>query len=253
MPTTLQARNWMERWDQQQEFYIADREERFAVIADVVTAVVRRPDPLIVDLGAGPGSLSVRLLDRIPAASVVAVDADPLLLGLARAAYGDRAGLRIVSHDLRTTGWVSALALPRPADAVVSTTALHWLTRPQLAEVYRDCGELLQAGGVLVNGEHLAEASHRPRLGRLTRRIAAARAARVGANHTEDWDAWWDAVGSAPELAELISERGAHPLDHSVTDVPTLDDHIALLRQARFAEVGTVWQHGDDRVLVALR
>jgi len=253
MPTTVQARNWLARWDEQQEFYIADREERFEVIADVVRAVVDRPDPLIVDIGAGPGSLSVRLLDRIPAAHVVAIDADPLLLGLADAAYGDRAGLRIVSHDLRTTGWVSALALPRPADAVVSTTALHWLTRPQLTEVYRDCGELLHAGGVLVNGDHLAEAPHRPRLDQLTRRIAEARAARVGANHTEDWDAWWDAVGSAPELAELISQCGARPISHSAPDVSTLDDHIAFLQQARFVEVGTVWQHGNDRVLVALR
>lgn len=60
-------------------------------------------------------------------------------------------------------------------------------------------------------------------------------------------------MGSAPELADLISQRGARPLEHSVPDVPTLDDHIALLQQARFAEVGPVWQHGDDRVLVALR
>ena len=26
-----------------------------------------------------------------------------------------------------------------------------------------------------------------------------------------------------------------------------------LVRRAGFAEVGTVWQHGDDRVLVAVR
>lgn len=253
MPTTTQARNWMDRWDRQQEFYIADREERFAVIADVVAAVAGRPDPLILDLGAGPGSLSVRLLDRLPTASVVAVDADPLLLGLAGAAYGDRAGLRIASHDLRTTGWAAALALPRPADAVVSTTALHWLTRPQLAAVYRDCAALLRAGGALVNGDHLAEAAGRPRLTQLTRQIAEARAARVGVNPSEDWESWWQAVGSAPELAELVSERGARPIEHSVPNVPTLDDHILLLQQAGFAEVGPVWQHGDDRVLVALR
>jgi len=129
MPTMQDARRWLERWDRQQEYYMADREERFAVVADVVIGAIQRPDPLIVDLGAGPGSLSVRLLDRIPHATVVAVDADPLLLGLARAAYGDRPGLRIVDHDLREPGWVQALELPGHPDAFVSTTALHWLTR----------------------------------------------------------------------------------------------------------------------------
>src|SRR6201999_4068540 len=137
MPTTAQARQWLDRWDRQQEFYIADREERFAVIRGVVVAAARRPDPLVIDLGAGPGSLSVRLLERIPHAQVVAVDADRTLLGLARAAYGERPGLRLVEHDLRDGAWVTALDLDRPADAIVSTTALHWLTEPQLGAVYR--------------------------------------------------------------------------------------------------------------------
>ena len=73
------------------------------VIADVLDAVIARTDPLVVDLGAGPGSPSARLLERFPRAELVAVDTDPLLLGLAEAAYGDRAGLRIVRQDLRAT------------------------------------------------------------------------------------------------------------------------------------------------------
>ena len=55
----------------------------------------------MLDLGCGPGSLAVRLLDRMPAARVVAIDTDPLLLALGRAAYGGRSGLRFVDQDLR--------------------------------------------------------------------------------------------------------------------------------------------------------
>lgn len=254
MPTMQDARRWLDRWDRQQEYYMADREERFAVVADVVTGAVRRPDPLIVDLGAGPGSLSVRLLDRIPDATVVAVDADPLLLGLARAAYGDRPGLRIVDHDLRDPGWVEALELARRPDAFVSTTALHWLTRAQLAEVYRRCGAVVASGGVLVNGDHLYEPSTtKPRSRALAQYVSRQRAARVGLDVSEDWDSWWEAVGDAPELADLRDERGAQPIQHGTPDSPSADEHAELLRAAGFAEVGTVWQHGDDRVLVALR
>jgi len=251
VPTTAQARSWLDRWDRQQEFHIPDREERFTVIGDVLASVLERPDPLIVDLGAGPGSLAVRLLDRVPTSTVVAIDADPLLLGLARAAYGDRAQLRIVDHDLREHGWVAALDLPRPADAIVSTTALHWLTRDQLAAVYCAARTLLRPGGVFVDGDHLTDGS--PALYQLGRDIAARRAARIPPAEREDWASWWDAAAVAPELAELTSLRGNRPLDHSVPDVPTLADHIDLLRTAGFGEVGTVWQHGDNRVLVALR
>ena len=108
MPTVQEARHWLDRWDRQQEFYMVDREERFAVIADVVEATCG-PEPLIVDLGVGPGSLSIRLLDRMPRARVVGIDADPLLLGLARTAYGDRRGLRLVDHDLRLPGWLDEI------------------------------------------------------------------------------------------------------------------------------------------------
>src|SRR5947208_11442963 len=103
-----------------------DREERFAAMIDAVEVGAGRPDPLVLDLGSGPGSLAVRLLDRIPAASVVAIDADPLLLALGRSAYGGRAGLRFVDLDLGAPGWAGGLGLARAADAAVSTTALHW-------------------------------------------------------------------------------------------------------------------------------
>src|SRR5437667_7128561 len=98
------ARQWIERWDRQQQENLPDREDRFTALIDAVEEGAGRPDPLVLDLGCGPGSLSVRLLDRIPAATVVAVDADPLLLALGRAAYGDRARLRFADCDLRTPG-----------------------------------------------------------------------------------------------------------------------------------------------------
>ncbi len=252
MPTATEARRWLDRWDRQQERYVADREERFAVIADVVAAAADRDEPRVLDLGCGPGSLSVRLLERFPAASVVAVDADPLLLGLARAAYADRPGLTVLSRDLRSAGWDDGLG---EFDAIVSTTALHWLTRPELGALYASCAGLLRAGGVLVNGDHL-RGHHLPgggRLDDLASRVERGRAARVGVLDNEDWGQWWDAVAAAPELADLVGERGARPLDHTVPDVPGLADHVALLREAGFAETGTVWQHGTDRVLVAVR
>jgi SAM-dependent methyltransferase len=253
MLSTVQATQWLERWDRQQEAYMADREERFTVMADVLDAVVGRPDPLVIDLGAGPGSLSVRLLDRYPHAEVVAVDADPTLLGLARAAYGGRPGLRLVEADLRVDGWVARLGLDRVPDAIVSTTALHWLTRPELAALYTRCGALLTPGGVLIDGDHLFDGPALPGLEAVNRAVRQARADRVGLGEREDWAAWWDAVGRAEELTELVGDRSARPIDHSVADVPALHDHVELLTRAGFAEVGVVWQHGDDRVLVALR
>jgi trans-aconitate methyltransferase len=108
------ALDWVARWDSQQLGYLPDREERFTALIDAVQEGTSRPDPLVLDLGAGPGSLAVRLLDRLPAATVVAVDADPLLLALGRVAWPDRAGLRFAEADLRQPGWSGGLGLDRP-------------------------------------------------------------------------------------------------------------------------------------------
>jgi SAM-dependent methyltransferase len=253
MLATETARRWLDRWDRQQEMYIADREERFAVIADLVEAAADRPDPLVVDLGCGPGSLAARLVDRLPRARVVGIDADPLLLGMAHAGYGDRARLRFVEGDLRTTGWAARLELERAPDALVSTTALHWMNRRQFGRLVVDAAELLRPGGVFVNGDHLFDGDLQPRLDELMAAVRAGRERRVRAGGDEEWKAWWSAVESAPELAELVAARDASGVEHAKSDVPTYAEQVAMLRAARFAEVGTVWQCGDDRVVVAIK
>src|SRR6201986_4550070 len=90
------ARDWIARWDRQQEVYLPDREERFTALMDAVEAGAGRPDPLVIDLGCGPGSLSARLLARIPAATVIGADADPVTLSLGLGADGGGPGLRVV-------------------------------------------------------------------------------------------------------------------------------------------------------------
>src|ERR1700733_7672908 len=169
--TSAVARDWIERWDSQQTGYVPHREERFTALIDVVAAAAGRDDPLVLDLGCGPGSLAVRLLDRLPDATVVAVDADPVLLTLGRAASAGRPGLRFADLDLRVAGWTGRLGLDRPADASVSTTALHWLLPPDLAAMYAEVATVLRPGGLLLNGDHLAEDETSPVLVRLGRAL----------------------------------------------------------------------------------
>ncbi|MEU4704855.1 class I SAM-dependent methyltransferase [Nocardia salmonicida] len=245
------ARYWIERWDRQQEHYMPDREQRFEVIGDVVHELGGREDLLIVDLGVGPGTLSQRLLDRFPAASVVGVDADPLLLGLADLAY-DSPRFRTVFADLRREGWLDALDLDRVPDAFVSTTALHWMNRDPLRDLIRTCAQALKPGGLFVDGDHLYEGPAGPRLDALGRSMTARRAERQGTVAAEDWASWWDAVNRAPELAELVRLRNGG-FEHTVRDRPTVHDYVAFSRDAGFAEAGIVWQYGDDRVVVGIR
>jgi SAM-dependent methyltransferase len=251
------ATEWIRRWDLQQEDHLADREDRFTALIDAVEEGTGRPDPLVIDLGCGPGSLSVRLLGRIPAATIAAVDADPVMLALARAAFGDRAGLRFTSVDLRNPGWSDQLRLERPADAAVSTTALHWLRPQALAAMYAELAKVLRPGGLLLNGDHLkVDESQAPVLARLDEAMTRQEEKRRFPNgHSETWHGWWDAVTADPALAGPVAEREAWRdlADHHGNASGLLSTHLQALREAGFTEAGTLWQRGDNRLLCAVR
>ncbi|GAA0389397.1 methyltransferase [Acrocarpospora corrugata] len=249
MLTHAHAHAWIERWDRQQEGYLPDREERFTALIDAVAA--GRPDPIVIDLGCGPGSLSARLLDRLPDATVIAVDTDPLLLALGRAEYADLPGLRFVDRDLRVPGWTEALELPRPADVAVSTTALHWLPEPRLKNVYAELAGVLRPGGMFLNGDHLAVSDTSPRLNDLELALAAGATERLFAGSPpEDWASWWAAVAADPILGAI--DRRQDSVGHHGSESGLLSAHVGALRAAGFTEIGTLWQRGNDRLLCAL-
>lgn len=247
------AREWIERWDRQQEVFLPDREERFTALIDAVQAGAGRADPVVLDIGCGPGSLSVRLKDRLPAATIIGIDADPVTLALAGAAHPD---LRLADLDLRVPGWPARLGLDRPADVAVSTTALHWLPEPELRAFYLELTSALKPGGLLLNGDNFKlDDKQTPVLARLDtamRELEDAR--RFPAGHAESWSGWWEAVAADPVMMKYSAERDRRRVDagHHATESTQLQTHVDALRAAGFAEIGTLWQRGDNRVLCAV-
>ena len=79
------AREWIRRWDLQREEHLPDREERFTALIDAVEEGTGRPDPVVIDLGCGPGWHTSAL-----PGPTVALDAAKAMLDLV-AAHAPRA------------------------------------------------------------------------------------------------------------------------------------------------------------------
>ena len=242
------AAAWLRRWDAQQQRHIPDREERFTAITSALAAFAGET-PRVLDLGAGPGSLSARVLERLPRAEVVAVDTDPVLLAIGRgAAHGS--AIAFVDADLRGD-WQAGIPVG-PYDAAVSTTALHWLRLEQLLPFYASLAEVLRPGGVFLDGDRFDFDHDQETISRTAADVAPAWLPVPGG--AEDWDAWWAAVEAEPAFAAEVVERRArrheHPHDHQRH---TYEFHRAALLAAGFAEVGTIWQRLVNRVLIAVR
>lgn len=251
--STVEGRAWQASWDRQQEGFMPDREQRFGAMLDAVEAVAAGLDrpARVLDLAGGTGSISLRLLRRLPGAEVTLLDLDPVLLHIARATLP--AGARIVVGDLREPDWFRAI----PAagfDAILTATALHWLAADRLAAVYRDLHRLLARGGLFVNADHMPDEG----LPTLNAALAGADRARRRASTTAavsmTWEGWWEHVAADPQLGPLKTQRDAiFSIDHAQEWTPGVTWHLSALRDAGFSETGILWRAGLDAAVTGVR
>ena len=236
--------DWQESWDRLEDELAPRREWLIAGLIDVVEAVVP-PDGIVVDLACGTGTVTLRLQERMPRVSVIAVDVDPVLLTIASGTFAGDERVRLVTADLRDPGWLTTLP-PGEVGAVVTATALHWLAEPVVRRLYRDLAGVIRPGGVFAHAEHMPLADAPTLATALSKRRPAGRSS---------WDRWWGEVASAPELAEAWSQRqsvfeSTYPAEEFS---PPAAWHTAALRNAGFQEAAVVYRAAGAAIVAALR
>ncbi len=107
----------------------------------------------ILDLGTGDGRLLALVKLKYPQVEGVALDFSDVMLEEAKKRFNGDKRVTIVKHDF---------SFPLPAstlgtfDAVVSSLAIHHLTHPRKRELYQEVFNLLNAGGIFCNLEHVS-------------------------------------------------------------------------------------------------
>ena len=243
MMETFDWQPWIDRWERMQERYLVDRAERFAVMIRMVRAT--QPSvSRVLDLGCGPGSLMCQFLKDFPDAQVVGIDLDQTLLRLARAQltnFGERA--KIIQADLRESSWVQ---LASQFDAVVSSTALHWLAPEQLATLYVQVAQVLRPGGIFLNADHVGSESpsiqqawerHRDEL------------LKSKTTNADDWNGFWKAYAQALEVNhDEIHQRLEATYAKGVEQGLPLSWHFHELQTKGFLYVDCFWRSDGDAV-----
>ncbi|MFI8433201.1 class I SAM-dependent methyltransferase [Streptomyces sp. NPDC079020] len=242
--------SWQESWDRQQEWYMPDREERFRVMLDMVEAVVG-PEPRVLDLACGTGSITDRLLRRFPKATSTGVDLDPALLAIARGTFDGDDRVTFVTADLKDPDWTGLL--PHDSyDAVLTATALHWLHSEPLTALYGQIGQLVRDGGVFMNADHMID-TDTPRINAAERAHRHAAMDRAKAAGALDWAEWWALAAEDPALAAPTAERYRIYGEHADGDMPSPQWHARTLRAAGFGEARPVWASPSDTLVLAVK
>jgi tRNA (cmo5U34)-methyltransferase len=213
-------------WDAEAEAINPTRVEQL----DVLLAVAQdsyRDGTVIVALGAGSGLVEERLLERMPSASVVAVDGSPAMLALARERLEER--VELVEHDLEA---IDSLQVPAGGCSVVlAVQALHNVSHEAKRRAFAwMCRALIPGGLALVLD-------------------------RIIVPHEELYGAYlpvWRRLGYSFEDDLALTYESYERELAAKGDMPaTLDDHLKWLEQAGMSAV-CLHLHGD-RALIAAR
>jgi len=248
-PSDIDWRYWIERWDRMQDRYILRRKERFELMVRLIGDTQRKISQ-VLDIGCGTGSLMFPILERFPETEVYGVDFDPTLLALAEkrmTKFGDRA--QLIQMDLRDEAWLKSV--PVPMDAVVSATALHWLSPEQLVRVYGQLARILRAGGIFVNADHVRSSNssiqkvwqqHREQMSKQEVNLDA-----------DDWEGFWHAYGQALKVdVKEFRKKLIEPWEGSEEGLP-LEWHFEKLKAAGFEAVDCFWRLDCDAIYGGVR
>jgi SAM-dependent methyltransferase len=236
-------------WEDQQSGHAPDRELRFRLMLDYVEQLTGGPPARVLDLACGPGSITQRVLNRFPAAEVVAVDIDPLMLDLARDAFADEPRVEVVARQLAEPDWPDGIG--GTFDAVLTATAMHWFPADALRGVYAGVARLLRPGGVFANADHLPIAE--PVLRGAADALHSRHLETTFPTGVEDSDEWYRRAYGVPAYEGLWEER-QKVFAHWTGDLMEREGwHIDLLRRNDFERAGVVWRRGNDALLVGVR
>ncbi len=237
------------RWDAQQA--AADYDAAAPVVHPLyneVQAAVLAALPVgvshVVDLGGGSGRLAEQILGAFPQAAVTVVEPSKSFRTLATrrlSRFGDRA---TIVPGRAEEAWSGAV---RPAEAIVSTSALHHLDADQKNAAFATAFGALPAGGVMINGDEYrppSDATYRELLIEWGEHMRSSLAAGLIPDTFGGIIDRWE----ARNLDDFGGPRTSGDDCHETTE-----EQIARLYGAGFSRVEKTWHSRLWGVLVAQR
>ena len=179
-----------------------------------------KPDPRVLDLGAGTGLYTHKLLTRYPQARVTLVDFAGDMLDIARRAFHENPRIRFVQADYGAADFAG-----ETFDIVISALSIHHEGEEGKRKIYEKVYALLNPGGEFLNADQVAAGT-----------------AALDQKYREIHAAFVKAHASGPEYAQFLQNI---TLDRRTPVSPQL----AWLQSAGFIQADCIFKLGCFAVM----
>jgi len=203
---------------------------KYDEMLDVLVGCIASANNRILELGCGTGELSLKVLERYPSATIVAVDYSPRMLDFARAKI-ESAGYaaRWTGIELDFGEWANNpnfSGLGDKFNACISSLAIHHLEDEMKLKLFQRIRQSLDAGGCFWNADPLLAES-----AGIKDIYQAAR---------EDW-----ALSQGETLAQIRANVGTSvSYGYSNPDrLATLSAQLEMLGSSGFETVAVPWKY----------
>jgi tRNA (cmo5U34)-methyltransferase len=188
----------------------------------------------VLDLGAGFGAITERILDHYPRAMVTCVDGSEAMVTRATerlGRYGER--VKILKADLAELSWSGPITAP--FDAAVSAIAIHHLTHQRKRELYREVCRMLNPGGIFLNNDVVTTPPA------LQARFEALNLAAIQEQERAKRGSARPIEQIQAEMHEQLRVAGERHQSH----IAPLNDQLRWLGEAGFESVDCYWRYLD--------
>ncbi len=135
-------------YDAQRRVLVPCFDEFYAVTVENLNFVTS--SPRILDLGAGTGLLSQKILDAYPQAQLKLIDLSDKMLSIAHLRFDSLSNV-----DIETADFMTFPMEDNSYDAIVSSLAIHHLIDEDKKSLYQKIYRALKPGGFFVNAEQI--------------------------------------------------------------------------------------------------
>ena len=134
-------------YDRQRNYVIPNMDQIYTIMVDLTSCDV--PGPKILDLGAGTGLLSEKLLKKYSRGSFTLIDLSNEMLNIAKERFKGNSNFKYIQGDYLNTDFKDSF------DIIMSSLSIHHLNDDSKKNIYFKIYQILNKGGIFLNADQV--------------------------------------------------------------------------------------------------